>query len=260
MQTYVLTGGVGYDSAADSSSGGKCCADNTFASWGLQCACDTNTIATGHYSKTVGTTVDDKNLGCVLCSAIDTAKSTTTYNGVELEHFLTTGSDATTCSFASSLFKMINVANTDFRCLVPTLNSLTQTHYAMQCDTPSDETVCKATLQCLLCSEIKLAVSGFTFGSSAGSCGCTSGCNDDDSCVAGAILDQSKTCKCLYNKLAGIDSSKAETCQACTDLETVGNGNVLRDSSATCACKTNAVAFVSGSSPYSCQCTPGSLI
>lgn len=259
MQTYVLAGGVGYDSAADSSSGGACCAANTYASWGLECFCMANTIATDHYSKTP-VTVDDKNLGCVTCSDIDAAKSTTFYNGIELEHFLTAGSDATTCSFASVLFNMINLANTDFRCKVPvdTTTSKTESdYYAMQCDTPSDETVCKATLRCLLCSEIKLAVSGFTFGSSAGLCGCTSGCNDDDSCVAGAILDQSKTCKCLYNKLAGIDSSKAETCQACTDLETVGNGNVLRDSSATCACKTNAVAFVSGSSPYSCQCTPG---
>ena len=154
---------------------------------------------------------------------------------------------------------MTNVANTDFRCIVPVDPATSQTlsHYAMQCNDPSDETTCKASLQCLACTSIAVAVSGFTYGSVAGSCGCTSGCNDDDSCVAGAILNNANQCECLYDKIAGIDSSLAETCQACSDLETVGNGNVLRDSSSTCACAINAAAFVSGSSPYNCQCTTG---
>ena len=216
MAAYVLTGGVGYDSAANSNTGGACCAANTFATWTQQCSCLSTTIATAHYSKTVGTATDDSNLGCVSCGTIDGAKSSTTYNGVELEHFLTTASSASSCAFNDVSFKMISTSTTDFRCLtvVDPATSQTTGHYSMKCDDPSDETTCKASLTCLDCASVATATSGFKYGSVAGSCGCTASCNDDDSCATGAILNNVNQCECLYDNVPGIDSSLVETCQA----------------------------------------------
>lgn len=216
MSTYVLTGGVGYNSGANSQNGDACCAAYTFATWTQKCSCLSSTIATAHYSQTVGTTTDDSTLGCVSCATIDTDKATTKYNGVELQHFLTTASSATACAFNDVSFKMISTTTTDFRCLtvVDPATSQTTGHYAMKCNDPSTEATCKASLTCLDCASVATATSGFKYGSVAGSCGCTSSCNDDKSCATGAILNNVNQCECLYDNVPGIDSSLVETCQA----------------------------------------------
>ena len=65
-------------------------------------------------------------------------------------------------------------------------------------------------MTCLACTDID--ASNPANGITHANCGCTSNCNDDKACNAGAILNNENQCQCLFDHLPGIDESGNQFC------------------------------------------------
>ena len=219
----TLLRGVGHDSNAKSANGDKCCADNTYGTSNLECLCIAGTVQTNHYSQTVGTATDDKNLACKTCTDIIAAKTTEKYNNIALETVLKSGATTLDCDFATNYnnFGYISKANLNFRCkstVDPVTNTISAA-FAMKCNKPSLEAQCTEdeSLTCEDCTKVVAPTSGLKLGAVSGSCGCTSNCNDDKSCVANAILNTNNQCECMWTYIGSfvyVTSAVVETCEA----------------------------------------------